>query len=106
MKHTIYYSKRDAPPPTWYTLQPVHTEPFPRPTSRLFILNTTTSGLLSSLNSLLVLSSRGTSLQAGHESGRGLEWSLEVSARRLSEEVNLDLVALECTLEWDNGLDQ
>jgi hypothetical protein len=72
----------------------------------LFFLGTTTSGLLRSLEGLLVLSGCSRSLEAAHEPSSSLERTLQVSDSWLAEQVDLDLVAFECTLEGDDRLDQ
>lgn len=71
----------------------------------LLVLDTTTAGTLGCLDALLV----GLDLTAGHGTHHAtsrLPWSRQLTSRRLSQEVNLDQVALESALEWDDGLDE
>ena len=79
----------------------------PSPSNRLFILNTSTTSLLRRLDSLLILRrTSSTTLKRAHESSSGLERTLHVSNSWLAEQVNCDLVAFECALERDDGLEQ
>jgi hypothetical protein len=73
----------------------------------LFILDTAATSLLGRRNSLLVLRRCGSSAcQVAQQPRSRLEWSLHVAIGGLAEEVDLDLVALECALERDDRLDQ
>jgi hypothetical protein len=73
--------------------------------TRLLIFDTAATGALSSLDALLV----SLDLAAGHgthHSARSLPWSLQVTGRRLTQEMNFDKVALESALERDDGLNK
>ena len=73
--------------------------------SRLLVLDTTTTGTLSSLNALLVGLDLAT-LHGAHEATSRLPGPGKLAGRGLAEEVNLDEVAFESTLEGDDGLDE
>jgi hypothetical protein len=70
----------------------------------LILLGTTAATSLCGFDAFLV----GLDITAGtaHETARGLPGSLEFANCRLSEQVNLDQVALEGALEGDDGLDE
>jgi hypothetical protein len=73
--------------------------------TNLLVLCATTTSLLGSLNALLIRLDLAT-LHGAHESSGCLEWSLELATRWLAEEVDLDEIALESALEWNNALDE
>jgi hypothetical protein len=71
----------------------------------LLVLDTATTSTLGSLNALLIsldLASRHSS----HHATRRLPWSGQIAGCGLAQEMNLDEVALESALEWDDGLDE
>jgi hypothetical protein len=74
--------------------------------AHLFVLNTTTSSLLSSLDGLLVLCRCSASSKRAHQSRSRLERTLQITNSWLAKEMDLDLIALECALKRDNGLNQ
>lgn len=71
----------------------------------LLFLSTTTTGSLGGLDGLLVALGRAA-LETAHEASSSLEGALEVADSGLAENVDLDQVGLEGTLEGDDGLDQ
>ena len=71
----------------------------------LLVLNTTSACLFGGFDAFLVgLDITGT-LHA-HQTARGLPGSLELANGRLSEQVDLDQVALKGALEGNDGLDE
>lgn len=77
-----------------------------RRNAHLFLLGTTTAGLLGSSNGLLILCWSSTTLKTAHQSSGSLERTLQITDSFLAEQVDLDLVTLEYALERDDGLDQ
>lgn len=71
----------------------------------LLVLDTTPAGTLGGFNSFLI-ALRRPALETTHEPGRLLKGTLEITNRRLAEEVDLDQVGLDGALERDDGLDQ
>jgi hypothetical protein len=76
-----------------------------KPTS-LLRLDSTSTGTFCLFNALLVGLDSITASVHAHQTARCLPGSLELADCRLSEQVNLDQVALEGTLERDDGLDE
>jgi hypothetical protein len=73
--------------------------------TNLLVLNTTTTSTLSSLDALLVGLDLTTRHSAHHATGR-LPWSRQIASCGLTQEVDLDEVALESALERNDGLDE
>jgi hypothetical protein len=72
----------------------------------LLVFDTTTSCLFCGFNTLLIGLDTITGTLHAHQTARCLPGSLELADGRLSEQVDLDQVALEGTLEGDDGLDE
>jgi hypothetical protein len=73
--------------------------------TNLLVLDATTAGTLGRLNALLVRLDLAARHGAHHATSR-LPWSRQLAGCGLTQEVDLDEVALERALEGDDGLDQ
>jgi hypothetical protein len=72
----------------------------------LLVFNSATPGLFCGFNALFIGLDTITGTLHAHQTARCLPGSLELADGRLSEQVNLDQVTLEGTLEGDDGLDE
>jgi hypothetical protein len=68
----------------------------------LFFLCAALARLLGGLDALLIFLYLAAAHQHTQSPGIGLEWSLQVTSRGLSEEVDLDKVPFKCALERDD----